>query len=169
MLTKEQWKLAENGDNNIAYAEFEYNVRALISTYSNMIFCTIIYYICFLTFKWFTATKIILGIMNIVNIPCVLLIPVALFGVLLGVKNIKNKWLIESRYVSIHSTFVSSISVFCYIWFVLLEHPLPNFLNNVVAFILIIVFLSWFKNSLIAYKNTNIPEEWMIKNGLNKD
>ena len=48
MLTKEQWILAENGDDCIAYSEFEYNTRALISTYTGFIFSIIVYYICFL-------------------------------------------------------------------------------------------------------------------------
>ena len=168
MLTKEEWFLAESGDNCIAYSEFEYNTRALISTYTGFIFSVIFYYICFLGFKWILASKIILGIVNLVNLPCVLLIPVAILGIF-DIKSIKNKWLMETRYVLIYSTIVSSVSVFCYIYFVFLEHPLPNFLNNFVAFILITSFLFWFKNNLILYKNTDIPEEWLIKNGLNKN
>ena len=165
MLTKEQWILAEHGDDNIAYSEFEQNTRALISTYTSIIFSIFVYYICCLVFKWITATKIILGIVNLVNIPCVFLIPVAILG-MFDIKNIKNKWLVETRYVTIHSTFVSSISIFCYIWFVFLQHPLPTFLNNIIAFILILVFLFLFRKNLIIYKNTDIPEEWLARNGI---
>ena len=164
MLSKVEWILAENGDDCIAYSEFECTIRALIGCYNSFIFSIFVYYICFLTFKWYTATKIILGIVNLINLPSIFLIPVALIG-MFTIKNIKNKWLIETQYVNIHSTFVSSIGIFCYIWFVFFEHPLPNFLDNIFAFMIITIFLFWFRNNLIIYKNTDIPETWLIKNG----
>lgn len=164
MLSKEQWLLAENGDNSIGYTEFERITRALISTYSSLIFSIFIYYTCFLYLHWLFVAKIIICIINVLNIIDCLTIPL-IFYQIFNLHTIKNKWLRESQFVLIHTKILSFICVACCIWFVLLEHPLPNFLVNGLAFILILIYLFWFKQNLITYKNTNIPNEWLERNG----
>ena len=162
-LTKEQWLLAENGDNSIGYMEFEYNTRALIHTYGALSFAIFIFYCCYLlTGKITLFVKIILGLMQLTNILSPFLLIIAL-STMTGIKNIKNKWLQENRYVLSNMHLVDTISLGCYVYFVYLEKPLPIVLNNILAPIMLIFLCYWIKNLLINYKNTDIPIEWLLK------
>jgi len=133
--------------------KFDYELKTLIHDYSYVIFQIIFYYCCFA--KWTLVTKIVLGVLNLLNIPSLIALPF-MFSFYLDTKRTTNQLEHDTNLIKIHSCIFGSICALCYIWFCFLEKPLPHILKNPFVVCFIIYELYMIKSYLVEYRNSKL-------------